>query len=180
MILWVRNLGWAIILFPMASTEVTCCCSLEVLVGLQSKRQYILCPAGGGWTAGLIITHQSTYAWHLQYGGLKVVKVLRWQLRSPRVEVPRASRWKPQGSWYWVWKQVGVTSTMCYWSCNHRTGLDHEGGCRWHLWMEKCQRYCGLFKSTTNSMIFILTAGDNGKISELISGRLESWSQPSC
>ena len=74
----------------MASTEVTCCCSLEVLVGLQSKRQYILCPAGGGWTAGLIITHQSTYAWHLQYGGLKVVKVLRWQLRSPRVEVPRA------------------------------------------------------------------------------------------
>lgn len=80
MILWVRNLDWAIILFPMASTEVTGCCSLEVLAGLQSKRQYILCPAGGGWTAGLRVTHHSTYAWHLRSGGLKVVKVLRWQL----------------------------------------------------------------------------------------------------
>lgn len=36
--------------------------------------------------------------------------------------------------------RCGTTSTMCYWSCNHRTGVDRERECRWHLWMEKVSK----------------------------------------
>lgn len=36
--------------------------------------------------------------------------------------------------------RCGTTSTMCYWSCNHRTSVDRERECRWHLWMEKVSK----------------------------------------
>lgn len=75
--------------------------------------------------------NQSAYAWPLQHGGFKVVRLLKWELRVPRTKVPSISKWKPQLSQDWVLNQVKHHFCICYWSGNHRTSPDHGRGCSW-------------------------------------------------
>ena len=75
--------------------------------------------------------NQSAYAWPLQRGGFKVVRVLKWELRAPRTKVPSISKWKPELSQDWVLNQVKHHFCICYWSGNHRTSPDHGRSCRW-------------------------------------------------
>lgn len=63
--------------------------------GLEGPRQLhslVWCLGGEGWQAGSARTaDQNTYTRPFQYGGLRVVRLLTWQLAFPRAIVPRDS-----------------------------------------------------------------------------------------
>lgn len=71
----------------------------EMLASLENTRlcTHVYLLVGAGWKIGLFRTiNQSAYAWPLQHGGLKVVRLLKWEFRAPSTKVPSISKWKPQ------------------------------------------------------------------------------------
>lgn len=70
-----------------------------VFAGLESTRWCTVTSVSLVGMAGRLgpvrTINQIAYAWPVQHDGLKVVRLLKWEFRAPRVKIPRDSKWKP-------------------------------------------------------------------------------------